>query len=74
MLLQHPHRLLHRAFELWILSGNHVFGPILNINVGRNTFILTAHLPSREKNPPRGAIILLPSMNGSVSVGPMPIP
>ena len=74
MLLQHPHRLLHRAFELWILSGNHVFGPILNINVGRNTFILDRPPALAREEPASGAIMLPPSMNGGVSVGPMPIP
>src|SRR6185503_13952171 len=35
-----PHRFLNGAFELWIFTGDHVFGPVLDIDVRRNAFVL----------------------------------
>src|SRR5712664_127196 len=50
MLFQHAHRFLHCAFELWISSGNHFFGPVLDVDVRRDPFVLNCPSPiAREK-------------------------
>ncbi len=40
MLLEHSHGFLHSALKLWIAAGNHIFGPILDVDVGRDAFVL----------------------------------
>src|SRR5712692_4922012 len=40
MLFQHAHRFRHRALKLRIASGNHIFGPVLDVDVRRDAFVL----------------------------------
>jgi hypothetical protein len=40
MLLQQSHPFLNRAFELWISTSNYILGPVLDIDVGRDAFVL----------------------------------
>src|ERR1051326_6836230 len=40
MQLQQTHRFCNRALKLRIVSGDHIFGPILDIDVRRNAFVL----------------------------------
>src|SRR2546422_2139067 len=48
--LQHAHGFRHSAFELWITSGDDVFGPVLDIDVGPDTFVLNCPVTvAREK-------------------------
>src|SRR3989442_6193763 len=54
MFFHHAHPLLHRAFELWIVAGDNVLRPVLDIHVGRDAFIL--HGPTivaRQENAAR---------------------
>src|SRR5437660_2004374 len=39
VLLEHAHRFCDRAFELRIATGDDFFGPVFNIDVGRDAFI-----------------------------------
>src|SRR5215813_4925881 len=39
MLLHHAHGFLHGALELWVMSGDYLSGPVLNVDIGRYTFI-----------------------------------
>src|SRR2546422_10465065 len=48
--LQHAHGFRHSAFELWITSGDDLFGPVLDIDVGPDTFVLNCPVTvAREK-------------------------
>jgi hypothetical protein len=40
MFFEHTHRFCDRAFELRIAAGDYVLGPVLDIDVGRDAFIL----------------------------------
>lgn len=40
MFLQHAHGFGYRTLELRIATGYYVFGPVLDIDVGRDAFIL----------------------------------
>src|SRR6266446_2422836 len=39
MFFQHAHRFCDRAFELRIAAGDDVFGPVFDIDIGRDAFI-----------------------------------
>src|SRR2546427_1969942 len=39
VLFQQAHAFLHRALKLRIAPGDYIFGPILNIDVGRDAFV-----------------------------------
>src|ERR1041385_7195333 len=49
MKLQQTHRFCNRAFELRIMSGDDIFGPILDIDVRRDTFVLDRPLAIMTK-------------------------
>src|ERR1700686_243017 len=49
--LQPAHRFLHRALELWIATSDDVFGPVLNIDVGRDAFILYSPMTIAREEP-----------------------
>src|SRR5882762_305519 len=38
--LQHTHGFRDSSFELWITSGDDVFGPVLDLDIGPHTFVL----------------------------------
>src|SRR5438105_4748828 len=40
MFFQHAHPFLDRAFELWIVTGDNLLRPILDIHIGGDSFIL----------------------------------
>src|SRR5438093_12073372 len=52
---QHAHAFLDRSFELRIVPGDYVFGPILNIDVRRNAFVFNCPtIDAREETAARG--------------------
>src|SRR5690242_20217589 len=40
MFFQQAHRFLNGAFELWIFAGYNFLGPVLDVNVGCDAFVL----------------------------------
>ena len=48
--LEHAHRFRHSPVELRIATSDDIFGPVLNIDVGRHTFVLyrPAVIPRKE--------------------------
>src|SRR5947209_6521020 len=55
MLFQQAHRFCDGSLELWIVSGDYVFGPILDVDVGSDAFILNGPpIVAREEPSARG--------------------
>src|ERR1044071_6671184 len=53
-LLQHSHRFLNRAFELRIFAGDDFLGPVLDVDVRRDSFVLNRPFSiTREEAPAR---------------------
>jgi hypothetical protein len=54
MVFELTQRFLHGPLELWIMPGNHLFGPILDLYVWRHAFILNCPFAvAREEAPSR---------------------
>src|SRR2546427_11697388 len=55
MFCEHAHCFLYGALELWIVSRDYIFGPVFNVDVGRDAFVLDGpFVIAREEAAARG--------------------
>ncbi len=65
--LQQAHRFFDRAFELRVVTRDYVLREVLDVDIGRDAFVLDRPLPFAREKAAAGAIIEPPSTNVGVS-------